>query len=57
MGLLADDGTVYLLYADHEDSTAFDQAKEYAGQKVEVKGKPASNDAFKGLEVHSVKAL
>ena len=57
MGLLADDGTVYLLYADHADSTAFEAAKEFAGEKVEIKGKPASQSGVKGIEVHAVKTL
>jgi hypothetical protein len=57
MGLLADDGTVYLLYASHDDGTAFEQTKEFAGQKVEIKGVMATQAGIKGLEVHGVKAL
>lgn len=57
MGLLAEDGTIYLLYASHADASAFEQAKDFAGQKVELKGVPASQSGIKGLEVHSVKAL
>jgi hypothetical protein len=57
MGLLADDGTVYLLYASHDNGAAFEQAKERAGQKVEITGVPASQAGIKGLEVHGVKPL
>ncbi len=57
MGLLAEDGTVYLLYASHKDNSAFEQAKEHAGQKVEIKGITASQAGIKGLEVHGVKPL
>lgn len=57
MGLLAEDGTVYLLYASHKDGAAFEQAKEHAGQKVEIKGVAASQAGIKGLEVHDVKPL
>ena len=57
MGLLADDGTVYLLYANHEDGSAFEQAKEFAGQKVEIVGIAATQAGIKGLEVSSVKKL
>ena len=57
MGLLAEDGTVYLLYANHEDGSSFEQAKEYAGQKVELTGVTATQAGIKGIEVHGVKPL
>ena len=57
MGLLADDGTVYLLYANHKDGSAFEAAKEHAGEKVEITGVAASQAGIRGLEVTSVKPL
>lgn len=57
MGLLAEDGTVFLLYADHKDASAFEQAKEFAGKNVELKGKKAAQSGIKGIEVQSVKPL
>ncbi|NIM61104.1 MAG: hypothetical protein GTN89_09955 [Acidobacteria bacterium] len=57
MGLLADDGTVYLLYASHSDASAFEAAKEHAGRKVEITGAAATEAGIKGLEVHGVKPL
>lgn len=57
MGLLAEDGTVYLLYANHKDGSAFEQAKEFAGQKVEIVGIAATQAGVRGLEVSSVKKL
>ena len=57
MGLLAEDGTVYLLYAGHDDSSAFEKTKEFAGKKVEINGKAATRDSIKGIEVRGVKAL
>ena len=57
MGLLAADGTVYILTADHEDAKAFNQTKEFAGQKVEIHGTVGVNGSLKGLTVLSVKAL
>jgi hypothetical protein len=57
MGLLAEDGTVYLLYASHEDGSAFEQAKEHAGTKVEIAGVAATQAGIKGIEVHGVKEL
>ena len=57
MGLLATDGTVYVLFADHSDASAYDKAKDLAGKKVEVTGEVASKGAMKGITVHGVKAL
>ncbi len=57
MGLLTADGTVYILTADHEDSKPFNQTKEYAGQKVEIRGSVGTNSGLKGLTVLSVKPL
>jgi len=55
MGLLADDGTLYLLYASHADGAAFEAAKELAGLQVELTGKESSQNGVHGLEVASVK--
>ena len=57
MGLLAEDGTVYLLYASHGDGSAFEKTKEHAGQNVEITGVTATQAGIKGLEVHGVKPL
>ena len=57
MGLLAEDGTVYLLYASHEDGSAFEKTKEHAGESVEITGIAATQAGIKGLEVHGVKPL
>ncbi len=57
MGLLASDGTVYLLYAGHDDSSAYDKTKEFAGEKVEISGKAATKAGIKGIEVQRVDAI
>ena len=57
MGLLAEDGTVYLLYASHENGDAFEKAKEHAGEQVELTGAMATQAGVKGIEVHSVKGI
>jgi len=57
MGLLAADGTVYILTADHEDAKPFNQAKEFAGKKVEIRGTLGTNGGLKGLTVLAVKPL
>ena len=57
MGLLSDDGTLYVLYASHKDGAPFEAAKEHAGSKVEVSGKLSTKNGIKGIQVGSVKAL
>jgi hypothetical protein len=57
MGLLSDDGTVYLLYASHKDGAPFEAAKEHAGSKVQISGKLSTQSGIKGIQVDSVKAL
>ena len=57
MGLLGTDGTVYILFADHESSAPFDQAKDFAGKNVEITGAMEEKGALKGITVHGVKAL
>lgn len=56
MGLLADDGTVYVLYASHKDGSAFEAAKELAGTKVQISGKLSTMSGIKGIEVQAVEA-
>ena len=57
MGLLSDDGTLYLLYASHKDGAPFEAAKDHAGSKVQISGKLSTQAGIKGIEVNSVKAL
>jgi len=55
VGLAASDGKVYILVADHADSSAFTKAKSMAGKKVEIKGEVAAKDGMNSLTVHAVK--
>jgi hypothetical protein len=57
MGLLGTDGTVYILFADHDDGAPFNQAKDLAGKNVEVTGAKEAKGALQGITVHGVKAL
>mgnify|MGYP003575792426 CR=1 FL=1 len=57
MGLLASDGAVYILFADHTDAAPYEKTKGYAGKKVEITGDVATKDGLKGITVHGVKAL
>jgi hypothetical protein len=56
MGLLAADG-VYVLFADHDDAAPFEQAKKYAGRRVEIRGPAVTRDGTRGLTVLSVRPL
>ena len=57
MGLLTEDGDIYVLFADHGDDTAYKQSQSFAGKMVEISGPMAEKDGVKGITVHSVKAL
>jgi type 1 fimbria pilin len=57
VGLLAKDGTVYLLFADHGDTSAFTKTKDLVSKNVEIEGAPADKAGIKGITVKAVKAL
>lgn len=57
MGLLTEDGTVYLLLADHSNGAPFETAKSLAADTVEVTGPLAKKAGITGLTVLSVKKL
>jgi hypothetical protein len=57
MGLLTQDGTVYLLFGDHADTTAYSQARGLGAKNVEIRGEIADRAGIHGLTVKSVKAL
>lgn len=54
MGLLTDDGTLYVLVAYHLSSSAFDTAKRLAGARVQLTGVPLERNGVKGIEVRRV---
>jgi hypothetical protein len=57
MGLKGTDGKVYVLLADHGDSSAYTKTKDLAGKSVEITGQVASRDGINAITVHGVKAL
>jgi hypothetical protein len=57
IGLLAKDGKVYVLFADHADPTAYEKAKGLAGKNAELKGEVASRDGINGLTVLAAKPV
>ncbi len=56
MGLLAADGTVFLLAADHANGDAYAALKEMAGGKAEVSGSLAEKGGVKVITVTGAKA-
>jgi len=54
MGLLAEDGTLYLLVANHQDGTPYEAAKDKAGEIVTVRGVVSERGGMRALEVQAV---
>jgi hypothetical protein len=55
VGLLAADGKVYLLVADHVDQAPYEKARKQAGDKVTIKGEVDSKDGISVLTVKEIK--
>ncbi len=55
MGILADDGKVYLLIEDKNDSGAFEEAKKHAGETVTITGTLSEKNGVQALVVTEVK--
>ena len=56
MGILTDDGKVYLLIADSKDSDPYDDAKKFAGEKVTLTGTISEKNGVQAIIVSEVKA-
>lgn len=56
MGLLTDDGVVYLLTADHKDGEPFEALKELAGENASVTGSLSEKGGMKMINVTGSKA-
>jgi hypothetical protein len=54
MGILADDGKVYLLI-EGDNAAAFEEAKKYAGESVTVTGTLSEKNGVQALIVTEVK--
>lgn len=54
MGLLEDDGTLWVLSAWHLSSNAFDTAKQMAGRRVVVEGIATERQGLHALELRRV---
>ena len=55
MGILADDGKVYLLIEGKNDSGAFEEAKKHAGETVTVTGTLSEKNGVQAIIVTEVK--
>ncbi len=56
MGLLTEDGTVYLLTQSHQDADPFNQAKDLAAQTVSITGPVFDRGGVKAIEVDKIMA-
>ena len=56
LGVLTEDGKIYLLYPKHGKEEAFDAVKKLAGQKAMLTGTKAERQGLLGLEVHAAAA-
>ena len=55
MGILVDDGKVYLLIEGKNDSGAFEEAKKHAGETVTITGTLSEKNGVQALIVTEVK--
>ena len=56
MGILTEDGKVYLLIEGKENADAYNNAKKFAGEKVTLTGTVSEKDGEQALIVTEVKA-
>ncbi len=56
MGILTDDGKVYLLIEGSKNADAYDEAKKFAGEKVTLTGTFSDKNGVQALIVTEVKA-
>jgi hypothetical protein len=56
MGILTDDGKVYLLVEDSKNSDPYEAAKKYAGEQVTLTGTVSEKGGLDALIVTDVKA-
>ena len=55
LGLLTDDGQLYLLLEDHENPKAFGQLKDKAAERVTVEGDKVTRGGVQGLVAETLK--
>ena len=55
MGLLTDDGTLYLITLNHDNADPYNQLKGMAGKRVTLTGSVMSRGGMNGVDVTGVK--
>jgi len=55
IGVLTEQGEVYLLLSNDQDADAYEAAKKMAGEKVDITGKKLNKGGLAGIAVDSVK--
>jgi hypothetical protein len=56
MGVLTNDGKVYLLVSGHNKKEPYEELKKHAGEEITVTGTLTEKDGIKGIVVSEVKA-
>lgn len=57
IGVLTDDGHLYLLLEDHNNTDPYDAAKKLAGERAEVSGKEFNKQGVASIVVSAAKSL
>jgi hypothetical protein len=57
IGVLTDEGEVYLLLDDHNNPDPYEQAKKLAGTRAEVQGKNYTKQGVASIVICSIKGL
>jgi len=57
IGILTDDGKVYLIVEDHDNSKPYQELKNYAAQKVSVKGTLYNRGNLPAIVISEVKPI
>ena len=57
MGLLTNDGRLYLLTMDHDNADPYNQLKEWVGSMVVVTGTPLERSGIKAIDVTGAKPV
>jgi len=57
MGLLTDNGTLYLITMNHDNADPYNNLKAQAGKKVQITGTVMTRNGMKAIEAEEFKAM
>jgi hypothetical protein len=57
LGLLTDDGELFLLIEDHDDPDPYEDVKKLAGERAEVTGRKFTRDGMASIQVIETRGL